>query len=334
MGDTEPGSSTAAQSALPDPKRHSEMSVSPTQNTPTVNGTASLVSKPSWFARVLSVFSSPSPQDAPTNDDQQVRVKSSVERLGMMNLRSKRVDDVAVPKADITAVPSDIKKEDLVDVFRESGNTRLPVYQGTLDTPIGLVHLKDFALNHGFNVKGERFNLSKMLRPLIYAPPSMPIGVLLTKMQSDRMHMALVIDEYGGVDGLVTLEDLVEQVIGEIEDEHDVEEDVFWSQQSDGIYVALSKTPMTEFEDEIGMRLTPEDAEEELDTLGGLVFLLAGRVPVRGEVIPHTSGTEFEIIDADPRRIKRIRVRLPNAAKTPKATTLQMSSAIADVAQA
>jgi magnesium and cobalt transporter len=321
MGDTEPGSSTAAQSARPDPKRLSEMSLSPTQdapavqNTPAVYGPMPSASKPGWVARLLSVFSAPPDQGDPGTGASQSRAPAQSERLGMMNLRSKRVDDVAVPKADITAVPFDIKKDDLVKVFRESGNTRLPVYKGTLDTPVGLVHLKDFALHHGFNAKGERFDLSKMLRPLIYAPPSMPIGVLLTKMQSDRMHMALVIDEYGGVDGLVTLEDLVEQVIGEIEDEHDIEEDVLWTQQDDGIYIALAKTPMDEFEHEIGLRLTPDDADEEIDTLGGLVFLLSGRVPVRGEMIPHPSGTEFEIMDADPRRIKRIRVRLPNAAR-------------------
>ncbi|MBU2865391.1 transporter associated domain-containing protein [Pacificibacter marinus] len=325
MGDTEPGSSTAAQCARPDPKRLSEMSLSPTQNTPDVYGPVPQASKPSWIRRVLSSFSSSSEHDVPSTTVPQQREPVQLQRLGMMNLRSKRVDDVAVPKADMTAVPSDIKKDDLVKVFRESGNTRLPVYDGTLDSPVGLVHLKDFALTHGFNGKGEDFDLSKMLRPLIYAPPSMPIGVLLTKMQSDRMHMALVIDEYGGVDGLVTLEDLVEQVIGEIEDEHDVEEDEYWTQQGDGIYVALAKTPMDEFENEIGLRLTPDDADEEIDTLGGLVFLLTGRVPVRGEVIPHVSGAEFEIIDADPRRIKRIRVRLPNAAKAPKAQVLSVT---------
>lgn len=325
MGDTEPGSSTAAQSARPDPKRHSEMSLSPTQDTRDVYKPVQHASQSSWFTRVLSAFSASPVPDAPLNDVPQQREPAQLQRLGMMNLRSKRVDDVAVPKADITAVPIDIEKDDLVKVFRESGNTRLPVYDGTLDTPVGLVHLKDFALNHGFNGKGKAFVLSKMLRPLIYAPPSMPIGVLLTKMQSDRMHMALVIDEYGGVDGLVTLEDLVEQVIGEIEDEHDVEEDVFWTQQDDGIYIAQAKAPMDEFEHEIGLRLTPEDADEEIDTLGGLVFLLTGRVPVRGEVVPHDTGAEFEIIDADPRRIKRIRVRLPNAAKAPKAQPLNVT---------
>lgn len=270
-----------------------------------------------WLARLKAAFSS-KPTHIPTVADTPApaaQVPPS-QRPGMVNLRRMRVDDVAIPKAEIVAVPTDIKKDDLVQVFRESGMTRLPVYKGTLDTPVGLVHLKDFALGHGFNGKGERFNLKKMLRPLIYAPPSMPIGVLLQKMQSDRMHMALVIDEYGGVDGLVTLEDLVEQVIGEIEDEHDIDEDMFWSKSAPGVYIAQAKAPLDEFEAEIGMRLADDEDDEEIDTLGGLVFLLSGRVPARGEVIDHPSGSAFEIIDADPRRIKRIRVRLPSAAKS------------------
>ena len=131
-----------------------------------------------------------------------------------------------------------------------------------------MVHLKDFALKHGFNSKGERFALSKMLRPLLYAPPSMPIGVLLQKMQTDRMHMALVIDEYGGVDGLVTIEDLIEQVIGEIEDEHDIAEGHFWTEESPGCYLAQSRTPIDDFEAQIGAKLVEPEMEEEIDTLG------------------------------------------------------------------
>lgn len=319
MGDTEPGSSTAAQSARPDPMRHSDTSDSPTNKIDTVysdvTATKGRPKRQSLLARLMSMFTPDRPATSHAEDARTPEPAPPQERPGMVNLRRMRVDDVAVPKVEITAVPSDISKEDLVKVFRESGNTRLPVYNGTLDSPIGLVHLKDFALIHGFDGNAKSFDLTKMLRPLIYAPPSMPIGVLLTKMQSDRMHMALVIDEYGGVDGLVTLEDLVEQVIGEIEDEHDVEEDEFWTQIAPGIYIAQAKAPLDDFEAAVGLRLRPEDAEEEIDTLGGLVFLLTGRVPVRGEVIPHDSGTEFEIIDADPRRLKRIRVRLPQAAK-------------------
>ncbi len=234
--------------------------------------------------------------------------------LGMANLRRMRLDDVAIPTAEIVAVPVDIKKDELVEVFRNSGLTRLPVYNGTLDTPIGLVHLKDFALKHGFNGKGARFSLKDMVRPLLFAPPSMPIGILLQKMQTERMHMALVIDEYGGVDGLVTIEDLIEQVVGEIEDEHDTAEGQYWTVEKPGVYLVQSKAPLEDFETEIGIKLTGHDEDEEVDTLGGLVFVLMGRVPARGEVVQHPSGIEIEVVEADPRRIKRLRVRLPGSA--------------------
>ena len=138
----------------------------------------------------------------------------------------------------------------------------------------------------------------------------MPIGVLLQKMQSDRIHMALVIDEYGGVDGLVTIEDLIEQVIGEIEDEHDIEEGKLWVEEAPGCYLAQSRMPIEEFEKIIDQKLLLDDEDEEIDTLGGLVFRLAGRVPARGEVVKHPDGLDFEVVDADPRRIKRLRVRL------------------------
>ena len=235
---------------------------------------------------------------------------------GLMNLRTKRLDDVLIPRAEVVAVPADIALHELVGRFRESGYTRIPVFEATLDEPLGMIHLKDLALNHGFNGDREKgLDLRALLRPLIYAPPSMPIGVLLTKMQTQRIHMALVIDEYGGVDGLVTLEDLIEQVIGEIEDEHDQEEGQFWRQEKSGCYLALARTPLDEFEREVGRKLTPDGEEEEVDTLGGLVFMLAGRVPARGEVVPHPGGFEIEVVDADPRRIKRLRVRMPSEAR-------------------
>ncbi len=229
---------------------------------------------------------------------------------GLLNLRRMRVEDVAIPKAEIVSVAVDIRKDDLVQVFRDSGLSRLPVYQGTLDTPIGMIHLKDFALTHGFG-EGGRFNLRKMLRPMLFAPPSMPIGVLLQKMQTQRTHMALVIDEYGGVDGLVTIEDLIEQVIGEIADEHDIDDGADWVLEKPGCYLANARTDLEEFEAEVGLKLALGEDEEEIDTLGGLVFVLIGRVPARGEVIPHPAGAEIEVVDADPRRIKRLRVRLP-----------------------
>lgn len=229
---------------------------------------------------------------------------------GMVNLRRMRVDDVAIPKVEIVAAPLNIAQDDLVEMFREHGFSRIPVFRGTLDSPLGLIHLKDLALKHGFG-KGGKFTLRPMLRPLLYVPPSMTIGVLLQQMRQKRIHMALVIDEYGGVDGLVTIEDLIEQVIGQIEDEHDEEEGDLWSLEKPGQWLMLARTPLNEAEAETGLRLLAEDEDEDIDTLGGLIFMLAGRVPLRGEVIAHNSGAEFEIVEADPRRIKRIRLRLP-----------------------
>lgn len=230
---------------------------------------------------------------------------------GIANLRKLRVDDVAIPKVEIVAVPVDIGKDALVEVFRDHGFSRVPVYKGTLDHPQGLILLKDLALNYGFGANSGRFNLRKMLRPVLFAPPSMPVGVLLQKMQKDRVHMALVIDEYGGVDGLVTIEDLIETVIGEIEDEHDEAEGALWKEDSPGIFVAQATAPLDEFEPAIGFALRNGLDDGDIDTIGGLVFLRLGRIPARGEIVPHESGAEFEVLDADPRRIKRLRVRLP-----------------------
>ena len=261
-----------------------------------------------FFSRVIEALS---PSDSEENPSDPATQTERPATHGMINLRRMRVDDVAIPKADIVAVPINISLEELVAVFKESGLTRLPVFDGTLDTPVGFAHLKDLALTHGFNGKAKNFDLNAMLRPLLFVPPSMTIGVLLTKMQAERRHMALVIDEYGGTDGLATIEDLIEQVIGEIEDEHDQDEGQFWTKEKPGTYLALAKTPLEDFEAEIGRSLTDHEEvdEEEIDTLGGLVSMLSGRVPTRGEVVIHPEGTEFEVIDADPRRVKRLRVR-------------------------
>ncbi|MCI2395319.1 hemolysin family protein [Aliiroseovarius sediminis] len=296
MGDTEDGSSDAAQSAQTETEDNSS----------------------GFFGRIIWALSHSDATDEPPRHAPAVpNGASSAVPPGMMNLRRMRVEDVMIPKAEIVSVSVDTGKDDLVALFRENGLTRLPVFDGTLDTPIGLVHLKDLALNHGFNgasaAKLPPYALRKLLRPLLYAPPSMPIGVLLQKMQTERIHMALVIDEYGGVDGLVTIEDLIEQVIGEIEDEHDLEEGALWIEEKPGCYLAEAKAPLDEFEAEIGVELSGDEVDdEEIDTLGGLVFVLSGHVPARGEVITHPAGPEIEVVDADPRRIKRLRVRLPS----------------------
>ncbi len=260
-----------------------------------------------FFGRILSALSpNDTSADAARAPDQPANPLP-----GLGNLRKLRIDDVAVPKAEIVAVPLDIGKEALVEVFREHGFSRVPVYKGTLDHPQGLVMLKDLALQHGFGATG-RFSLRKLLRPVLYAPPSMPVGMLLQKMQRERVHMALVIDEYGGVDGLVTIEDLIETVIGQIEDEHDEEEGALWKEEAPGVYIAQSITPLHDFEQAVGHRLRLDDEDDDIDTLGGLVFLRTGRVPSRGEVVTLDNGVEFDVIDADPRRIKRLRVRLPD----------------------
>lgn len=316
MGDTD-GDSNAAQRA-----RHtSEIALGDTDgNTDGNTGKAPDqirghdASRPGFFGRIVEVLI---PSEMPdTSDSNGHAILPVASRHGMINLARMRVEDVAIPTAEIIAIPNTTDMEELVQVFRDSGLTRIPVYEGTPDTPLGFVHLKDFALKHGFNGNKAKFDLNQILRPLLFVPPSMPIGILLTKMQTERRHMALVIDEYGGVDGLLTIEDLIEQVVGEIEDEHDSGEDQTWIKDKPGCYTALSKTPLDEFEAEIGRSLTSHDDvdEEEIDTLGGLVFMLSGRVPARGEVVVHPDGPEFEVIDADPRRIKRLRVRLPDIA--------------------
>lgn len=266
-----------------------------------------------FFGRIIDALS-PSDPDADEDAGSGHSATSVPAPLpGIGNLRRMRVEDVAIPKVEIVAVPVTVTLNDLVSAFRESGFSRLPVFKGTLDSPLGLIHLKDLALQQAFTDPKPRFNLRKMLRPLLFAPPSMPLGVLLQKMQSERTHMALVIDEYGGVDGLVTIEDLIETVIGAIEDEHDTSEADLWVQEKPGQYLVQARAPLEEFEAEIGLKLAEDEELEEVDTLGGLIFMWLGRVPARGEVIAHASGAEFEIVDADPRRIKRVRVRLPQA---------------------
>lgn len=239
---------------------------------------------------------------------------SAGERAMLVNvrrLRELRVIDVMVPRADIEAVDLATGLDDLVAAFRHTRHTRLPVYRDTLDDPLGFIHLKDLALRFGFNGNGhEPLDLRPLVRPMLYVPPSMPIEGLLQKMQGGRMHMALVIDEYGGVDGLVTIEDVLEQIVGDIEDEHDVADAFAWRKETDGVYICAARLEIPEFEEEAGVDLLSDELDEDVDTLGGLVFMLADRVPERGEVILHPDGHEFEVLDADPRRIKRLRVRL------------------------
>ncbi|MDB6181551.1 hemolysin family protein [Paracoccus fistulariae] len=228
----------------------------------------------------------------------------------IINLRRKRVEDVAVPKAEMVAASEEIALHDLVELFREHGFSRIPIYHDNLDSPLGMVHLKDLALKHGFGASGP-FEIRTMLREVLYVPPSMYIGVLLQQMQQRRIHMALVIDEYGGVDGLVTIEDLIEQVIGQIEDEHDEAEGSMCVLEKPGQWLVQARMPLDELEEKTGFRLDDASDEEDVDTLGGLIVVLAERVPQRGEIVTNEAGIQFEVVEADPRRIKRVRMRLP-----------------------
>ncbi|MFN4099097.1 MAG: transporter associated domain-containing protein, partial [Pararhodobacter sp.] len=219
-----------------------------------------------------------------------------------------RVADVSIPKAEIVAIERDTDRDGLIAVFRESGFSRLPVYSETLDKPIGLLLLKDLVLKQGFDLGGV-IDIDSMLRPLLYVPPSMPLVVLLQKMQTERTHMALVIDEYGGVDGLITIEDLLEQVVGQIDDEHDTEDEHLWTEDGPGVWLIQARAMLDDVRDVLQLDLRVGLEDEDVYTMGGLVYLLLGRVPARGEVIPHPAGHEIEVTEADPRRVKRVRLR-------------------------
>ena len=219
-----------------------------------------------------------------------------------------RVNDVMVPRADIIAVDHESHFSDLLKVFSEAAHSRMPVYRETLDDVIGMVHVKDLlkAIAEGANSKS--FKIATIQRPVLFVPPSMKVIDLLAKMRASRTHMAIVVDEYGGTDGLVTVEDMVEEIVGEIEDEHDTEQEPEIISSEDGYYDADARTEIGLLEETLGTDFLPDDKEEDIDTLGGLVFSLAGHIPEIGEIIHHESGYDFEVLDADPRRIHKIRI--------------------------
>ncbi len=263
-----------------------------------------------FFSRLFGRASYETEERAEHDERGQAEADASDEiRLNLRKLATMRVDDVSVPRSEIVGVADDCSLETLVATFRESTLSRLPVYVETLDQPRGMIHLKDLALTYGFGAPAEGFALAPLIRPLLYAPPSMSIGALLQKMRAAHIHMALVIDEYGGVDGLVTIEDLVEQIVGDISDEHDEAESQLWAREGDGSIIAQARVELEDFEDETGIELLPPERADEIDTLGGLVVLLAGRVPAVGEIVRHPAGHEFEILDGDVRRLTRLRLR-------------------------
>ena len=291
----------------------------------------------SWFDRLLATFGlGEEPDLRELIEDALARSKSdtlSAQERSMLRriLRFGKltVEDVMVPRADIIAVEDNVPIDELMRLFRKAEHSRLPVFHETLDDPRGIIHIRDLmswitsqaevAPENGLDL--ARVDLKRtvgmidIMRELLYVPGSMSVLDLLLKMQTTRLHLALVVDEYGGTDGLVSIEDLVEEVVGDIADEHDVEDEPLIRTDPRLGLVADARLPIEELEQQLGRELLSEELEEEIDTLGGLVFSIAGRIPARGELVKHPSGVEFEVLDADPRRIKRLRIHVPPAAE-------------------
>jgi CBS domain containing-hemolysin-like protein len=223
----------------------------------------------------------------------------------ILNLHGLTVYDVMVPRVDIIAVDAETSLANLVRLMSDEAHSRIPVYRATLDDIAGVVHIKDVLACWS---RDDATTLGQILRPVLFVAPSMPILELLLQMRVSRKHLALVVDEFGGIDGLVTIEDLVEEIVGEIEDEHDEDETPSLVPRDEGGFDADARVSIKDFEEEAGAILTSAERDEDIDTLGGLVFFLAGRVPSRGEVIRHGSGVDFEVVEADPRRVRRLRI--------------------------
>jgi len=265
-------------------------------------------------------------QDGESGQSSDLSAQERAMLSNVLSLRERRVGDVMVPRADIIAVPADATLDELLALFRTAGHSRLPVFDDSLDDPRGMVHIRDFlefiaergkaepsaglsepAL-HDLGAVDLKITLAsaKILRPVLYVPPSMPAVDLLVRMQATRTHIALVIDEYGGTDGLVSMEDLVEIVVGDIEDEHDLDEAPVIVPIGNDRFTADARATLDDLRSATGIDLSQTDVAEEIDTLGGLIVTLAGRVPAPGEVIEGPEGLAFEIIEADPRRVKRL----------------------------
>ncbi len=267
--------------------------------------------------------------------------------LRLLRYGTLRVEDVMVPRADIIAVDESDSMAACLQMIVEAGVSRVPLYHDTLDDPRGMIHVKGLvkwlideakseaggagaALDDDLDAAptvdpvllakisaealGRPISQAKVRRPVLFVPPSMPAMNLLIRMQTTRIHMALVVDEYGGTDGLVTIEDLVEEIVGEIEDEHDETEDALITVDPRQGMIASARTPVSQLEEQLGIKLLGNSDEADIDTIGGLVFMLVGRIPSRGELIQHPSGVEFEVLDADPRRIKKLKVHSPKDA--------------------
>ena len=224
----------------------------------------------------------------------------------IVKLHEQTAADVMVPRVDIVAIDVDTPFDQVVRSFVEHGHSRVPIFRETLDDVLGMVHVKDVL---PYAADGKPVPLAKIVRKALFVAPSMPVLDLLLQMRVTRIHLALVVDEFGGVDGLLTIEDVIEEIVGEIEDEHDPADPPQMIERPDGSVIVEARMPIDRLEDATGQKLVPEESEEEINTLGGLVTTLAGRVPARGEVIRHPAGFDIEVLDADPRRVKRLRLR-------------------------
>ena len=243
--------------------------------------------------------------EVPIDEDERILLANILE------LRGRTIHDVMVPRANIAAVSRDSSLSELIDLLTKESHSRLPVYGETLDDAASMVHIKDVLAWRG---RDGDFSLSKIQRKILFVSPSMQVLELLLEMRAERSHMALVVDEFGGVDGLVTIEDLVEEIVGEIEDEHDLDDNPKMISHPDGSFTADARVTIGTLEEMTGTEVTGGDTED-IDTLGGLVFSIAGRVPVRGALLHHSSGVEFEVLDADHRRIKFLRVLKPEPSR-------------------
>jgi len=295
--------------------------------------------KPSTIRADLSDF-----LDAMTPGESGFSPEESRMLKSILGLRERRVSDVMVPRADIIAVQQDIQIGDLLMVFEKAGHSRLVIYNDTLDDPVGMVHIRDLigymttraTIDPAKNAKRRKplpagldlkaINLAtpltatKIVREVLFVPPSARVMDLLARMQAKQIHLALVIDEYGGTDGLISIEDIVEQIVGEIADEHDLDEEADIVAQPDGSYIADARASLEDVVSIVGQDfVVEEDVAEEVDTLGGYLTTRAGRLPLRGELIPGPGLLEFEVLDADPRRVKRVRiVRLTEKRQKPR----------------
>jgi len=272
--------------------------------------------EPKLFSRITSIFKSRdndyreaiedliSAKDAGPSDGEHQML------LNVLALGTLRIDDIMVPRADILAVSEDTSLEEVLEIFKSSQHSRLPVYRETLDDPVGFVHIKDAVALHLEIRSGNQLDktLLDIIRNVLYTPDSVSVRELLLRMQSGNVHMALVIDEYGGTDGIVTIEDLIECVIGKINDEHDLIDVNMFQEKSAGIYEVDARLELEDLYQSTNLKLSDEIIDYNVDTIGGFVTALIGRVPQRGEIIEYHKDCEFHIIDADPKKIKRLRI--------------------------